>query len=409
MSEKEMPEQHMKKARELTEKARKAEDGIAKAHEKIATQQMAHAELDEQIAKMAEEQQRMLEMRSAMEVEAHGYEQNIAVQQGRIIEGNIALTEMQVAYGAFSAITNSFANLVVSASIIASLVFVPISLGSSLNNVNGPLARCIFLLSCLSLVVLLYCIFVATQAITVGTKHVYQTNAKEGRACSDIWTAVGTLVDLQDDVIFSYFSGTALLYALICLMCWASLEQSMNTTDGNQYNQKDGLQWEDYLTGTVCTLFSFIFPVIFVYRAKKYVDSSFELDMQNANSQRSGKAGPGPGNITGTSGDKRLTRFSQMGPQEVFSLRESDAEFRGSQSFSFSNRPSLAGGASETQTDRMAESQAEATTPAVNPVKDASPVNQPAPETVTKRRATNFNDMQSDMRESDEPGYVAQV
>jgi len=244
----------METARQLTEAQAKKNAEIAIKHQGIAEDNANVARIELETAQLQQQKHQLEQLIADQSRQANVMHQKIAQNEGKMIEANMDLAEIQIAYGAFSAITASYGNVVVSASVVAGFVFVPLA-GQDLRQVDDDFTSVILVLSTISLVLLLHTVYMATEATVQGTKQVYEVS----NSAAVVWSGVETMTIIQKQVMYYYYMGIGTVYLVIPCLVWASILS--NNTLSARY----------VVVGVVCTLISTVWPYLASTRANAQI------------------------------------------------------------------------------------------------------------------------------------------
>ena len=185
----------MQTARQLTEAQAKLNHETAQFHRDVANDSESIAQIELENARLALKQKALEQQKADQAYRAGVAQSNIARNEKEVIQANMDLNEINIAYNAFGAITNVFANIVVSSSIVAGFVFVPLS-GMDLSKVDDHFTSVILLFSVLALTLLLHTVYVATESTIQGTKQVYEIS----NSAAVVWSGVEAMTVLQTKV-----------------------------------------------------------------------------------------------------------------------------------------------------------------------------------------------------------------
>ena len=185
----------MQTARQLTEAQAKLNHETAQFHRDVANDSESIAQIELENARLALKQKALEQEKAEQAWRAGVAQSNIARNEKEVIQANMDLNEINIAYNAFGAITNVFANIVVSSSIVAGFVFVPLS-GMDLSKVDDHFTSVILLFSVLALTLLLHTVYVATESTIQGTKQVYEIS----NSAAVVWSGVEAMTVLQTKV-----------------------------------------------------------------------------------------------------------------------------------------------------------------------------------------------------------------
>jgi len=250
----------METARQLTEKQAKQNESLARNHRAIAKDGQAIAELELEKARIMLQQKQLEQEKADQAWRAGLMQSNIASNDMAVIQHNMALSEVNVAYTAFGAITNCFSNIVVSASIVAGFVFVPLSNSTDMTKLNADFTCVLTFFSSLALVLLLHTVYMSTEATIQGTKAIYV----DSHSAATVWSSVESMTVLQGVIHKYYYAGLTAVYMVICCLVWATLDTS------------NGLDTRDYFVGGLCTFMLTVVPMVGISRADKQIADCFK-------------------------------------------------------------------------------------------------------------------------------------